>query len=333
MNKAILIRRDTLHINHRLLRKERVGRQSRHQIDREASDGPVPGVLDLRDVLQLVVYGLDQCPLAQEDFVRDCHKLAFHIALQLCYQLDAVHEKSGEEVLADVPLVPDQFSEDSLDEGFVPERIPIVNIAWCEHEVQELSLFAADQMQFEAVEPSHRTLPPLGKPLEDLVEVDSLVPAHPQGGAVHETDARADSHAASIHEQDEGNHHLPLQLDEAVVGDGAGKQVSHMPAYVIQVKVFQTFVSTQMEQYHDGYHLGVGQSDIPVIPPLRFVTFGGKSVNLDKSVIYSAEVIRHTENFRNFVIVNRHSESLCFWVCFFCYSKFTKTFAIFLIFN
>ena len=316
MNKAILIRRDTLHINHRLLREERVGRQSRHQIDREANDGPVPGVLDLRDVLQLVVYGLDQCPLAQEDFVRDCHKLAFHVALQLCYQLDAVHEKSGEEVLADVSLVPDQLSEDPLDEGFVPEGIPVVNIARREHEAQELSLFAADQMQLEAVEPSHRTLSPLGEPLEDLVEADTLVPAHPQGGAVHETDARAGSHAASVHEQDEGDHHLPLQLDEAVVGDGVGKQVPHMPAHLIQIKVFQAFVPTQMEQYHDGYHLSVGQPAVPVIPPLRLVTFGGKSVNLDKSVIYSAEVIRHTENFRNFVIVYRHSESLCFWLCF-----------------
>lgn len=135
MNKTILIRRDTLHIDHRLLREERVGRQSSHQIDREADDGPVSGVLDLRDILQLIVDGLDQCPLAQENFVGDCHKLAFHVALQLRYQLDSVHEKSGEEVLADVSLVPDQLSENPLDEGFVSEGIPVVNIARREHEV------------------------------------------------------------------------------------------------------------------------------------------------------------------------------------------------------
>ena len=129
MNNTILIRWDTFHINHRLLREERVGRQTLHQIDREADDGPVSGVLDLRDVLKLTVDGLDQSPLAQEDFVRDCHKLALHVALKLCYQLDAVHEKSGEEVPADVSLVSDQLSEDPFDEGFVPERIPVVNIA------------------------------------------------------------------------------------------------------------------------------------------------------------------------------------------------------------
>ena len=88
--------------------------------------------------------------------------------------------------------------------------------------------------------------------------------------------------------------------------------------------MLQAFVSAQMEQYHDGYHLGVGQSAVPVILPLRLGTFGGKSVDLDKSVIYSAEVIRHTENFRNFVIVDRHSESLCFWVCFFVIPNLQK---------
>lgn len=90
MYKAIFIRRDTLHINHRLLREERVGRQTHDQIDREAYDGTVPGVLDLRDVFQFVVDGLNQRPFAQEDFVRDCHKLSLHVALQLCYQLDTV---------------------------------------------------------------------------------------------------------------------------------------------------------------------------------------------------------------------------------------------------
>lgn len=311
MNNSILIMWDTFHINHRLLREERVGRQARHQIDREADDGPVSGVLDLRDILQLIVDGLDQSPLAQEDFVRDCHKLALHVALKLCYQLDAVHEKSGEEVPADASLVSDQLSEDPFDEGFVPERIPVVNIARCEHEVQEFSFFVANEVQFEAVEPSHRALAPLGESLEYLVEADALVPAHAQGGAVHETDARAGSHAASIHEQDEGDHHLTLQLDEAVVGNEPREQIRHIPAYLIQVEVFKAFISAQMEQYHDGYHLVVGQPAVTVVLPFRLVPLGSESVNLDKSVINVAEVIRHTENFRNFVSGDRHSESVC----------------------
>ena len=49
-----------------------------------------------------------------------------------------------------------------------------------------------------------------------------------------------------------------------------------------------------------------------VEPSHRALAALGKSVNLDESVIKSAEIIRDTENFSNFVIVNRHSERVCF---------------------
>ncbi len=77
----------------------------------------------------------------------------------------------------------------------------------------------------EAIEPAHGALPTLCKPLEDLVEMDALVPTDTQGGTVHETDPGAVSHAALLHEQDEGNGNLPLQFYEAVIGDSLGKQV------------------------------------------------------------------------------------------------------------
>ena len=322
MNKSIFTGRDTLHVDHRLLREERVCRQPRHQVDGEAGYGTVSGMFDLRHVLQLIVDCLDQRPLSQEDFVGDRHELAFHVALQLCYQLYAVHEKPGKEILAYVPLVSDQLAENLLDEGFVPERLPVVDIAGGEHEVQYFSLFAADQMKLEAVEPPHGTLPSLCKALEDLVEADALVTTHAQGGAVHEADASAGSHAAPLHEKDERDSHLPLQFDETVIGDSLWEQVSPVFADLIQVKVLKAFISAQMEQYHDGDHLGIGQFAVPMIFPLGPVTYGSESVCIDKSVIYPAEVICHTENFCNFVSVNRHSESFC--VCIFVFSNLQK---------
>ena len=53
---------------------------------------------------------------------------------------------------------------------------------------------------------------------------------------------------------------------------------------------------------------------VPMIPPLGLIPVGSKAVNLDKSVINVAEIIRHTENFSNFVFSDRHSECLCIWV-------------------
>ena len=125
--------------------------------------------------------------------------------------------------------------------------------------------------------------------------MDALVPADTQCGTVDETDSRAASHAASLHEQDERDGHLSFQFDKAVVGYGLWKQVGHILANLIQVKVFQTFISTQVEQYHNRYYLGIGQRTVPMVLPLGLVSDRNKAVDLDKSVINVAEVIRHTK--------------------------------------
>ena len=271
-------------------------------------------MLDLGHVFQFVVDGLDQRSLAKKNLVSNSHDLSLHVALQLCDQLNAVHKEPGKEILADISLVTDQFSEDLRDEGFVLERLPVIGIAGREHEVQQISLLVADQVQFETVEPAHRALSPLGDPPEHLVEMNALVPADAQRGAVHETDARADAHAAPLHEQDERNGDFPFQLDETIIGDRTGKQVTHVLAYFIQIKVLQAFVSTQVKQYHDRYHFGIGQRAIPMVFPSGFVPRRRQAVDLDKSFINFAEIIRHTEYFRNFVFSDRHSESLCIWL-------------------
>ena len=322
MDKAIFTGRDAFEVNHRLLREERVGGKARHQVHREAGYRPVPGMLNLCHVLQLVVDSLNQSPLAQKDSVRYGHDLALHIALQLRYQLDAVHKEFGEELLTDIPLVSDQFAEDLFDERFVTQGLAVIDIARREHEVQEIALLVADKMQFEAVEPSHRALAALSKSSEHLVDMDSLITADTQGSTVHETDSCAASQAAPLHEEDKGNCHLPLQLDEPVIGNGMGEQIVHVIANLIYVEMLQALVSAQMEQNHNGYDLGIGQCAVPVILPLRLVTLSGESVNLDESVIKLAEIIRHTENFSNFVFVDRHSER--FWFDVFALSNLQK---------
>jgi hypothetical protein len=152
--------------------------------------------------------------------------------------------------------------------------------------------------------------------------MDALVPTNTQSGTVHETDSGAASHTTLLHEQNEGDGHLPLQFNEAIVGNGLWKQVGHIVANFVQVKVFQAFISTQVEQYHDCDHLGIGQHAVPVVSPLRLVPLGCESVNFYKSVINMAEIIHHTENFRNFVLGDRHSESVC--ICIFSLTKLQK---------
>ena len=106
--------------------------------------------------------------------------LSLHVTLQLCNQLNTINKKPGKEFFANVSLVSDKSTEDPLNEGLVPERLPVIHIARRDHEVQEVSLFVANEVQFEAIEPSHRALAPLGKSLENPVEMDALVLADAQ---------------------------------------------------------------------------------------------------------------------------------------------------------
>ena len=67
---------------------------------------------------------------------------------------EAGHKEFGEEVLADISLVSDQFAENLFDEGFVTQGLAVIDIARREHEIQEVALLVADEMQLEAVEPA-----------------------------------------------------------------------------------------------------------------------------------------------------------------------------------
>lgn len=99
------------------------------------------GVFDLRHVLQLVIDGLDQCPLAQQDLVSNAHELSLHVVFQFGDQLNAINEEPGKQILADISLVTDQLPEDLFNERFVLERLPVIDIAWRDHEVQQITLF------------------------------------------------------------------------------------------------------------------------------------------------------------------------------------------------
>ena len=62
-----------------LLGEETVSGDSRENVDNEVVERAVPGVLYLRDVLQLVVDGLDDGPLAQQNLVLRTHEHVPHI--------------------------------------------------------------------------------------------------------------------------------------------------------------------------------------------------------------------------------------------------------------
>lgn len=79
----------------------------------------------------------------------------------------------------------------------------------------------------------------------------ALVTAYPQQGAVNEADPGAFAQKAFLDEYDKLHDHRFLQFGKPVVRDNLREQVSVPDAYLIQIKVFQTFMIGAVEHYHD----------------------------------------------------------------------------------
>ncbi len=59
-----------------------IGDETRQEIDGEVSRAPVTGVLDLRNVFELIGDGFDNEAFTQQKPVREQHQLTFHILAQ-----------------------------------------------------------------------------------------------------------------------------------------------------------------------------------------------------------------------------------------------------------
>ena len=68
---------------------ERVSHQPGHQINEEVERATMAGMLDLRDVFELVIDGLDDRAFPQQQLVKQRQQLVFHILTQLGDELHA----------------------------------------------------------------------------------------------------------------------------------------------------------------------------------------------------------------------------------------------------
>ena len=236
-----------MNIDARLFRKTTVCGQCPQHVNDEVVKASVSGVLHLRDVLQLVIDSLDNGSLPEQQFVGNTHQRAFHVVPQFRDELYAVNEKPFKEFPADVSLVRDEFPVDELHESLVFEGFPVVHVTRRYHEVEQLAPLIADKVQLEPEEPAHGALAPLGDSLEDLVDVDPLVPAYTQRRAVDETDARTLAEQHLLDKQRQRNCHLVFQLDKAVVRDHAREQMAHVLTDGFHIEVLQAAVAGVVE--------------------------------------------------------------------------------------
>lgn len=86
-------------------------------------------MLYLSDVLQLVVDGLYDGPLSQQDLVLRAHEHVPHVVAHACDELYAVDEQQLEKGPADISPISAEFALDVLQIAAVPQRLAVVGVA------------------------------------------------------------------------------------------------------------------------------------------------------------------------------------------------------------
>lgn len=141
-------------------------------------------MLDLAHAFELIVHGLYHQSLTQHYPVLELHQHVLHIVPDGGDQVYAINEKEFGQFLSDIALVSIEFSPDVPEEFAFLERFAVIHMCLCDHEVQYLSPFIDDQMELEAMEPSHGGSSRSCHSFEHLIGLDTFVLAHPQRGGI-----------------------------------------------------------------------------------------------------------------------------------------------------
>ena len=98
----------------RLLGLQAIGDQTCDQVDKEIDKTAMPGMLDLRNVLQLVVDGLDDRAFSEQQFINPGHQAVLHILAQSSDQLNVFLKQLGKQILRNVASVCKELATEIL---------------------------------------------------------------------------------------------------------------------------------------------------------------------------------------------------------------------------
>ena len=292
--------------------EEAVCGDSGQYVDNEVVERAMPGVLYLSDVLQLVVDGLYDGPLSQQDLVFRAHEHVPHVVAHACDELYAVDEQQLEKGPADISPISAEFALDVLQIAPVPQRLAVVGVARGNHEVEYLAAVVDDQVQLETVEPAHGGPALLRKAGESAVGVHALDVAYPQCRGVGEAYAGTLAQEHVLDEQAQADGHFLLQLYEAAVGDHSGKQMPHVTAHIAEIEVLEAAEPSGMEQDEYDHYLRITHA-VRLVPVSPAVT-----ASLPEGIFmfdfgkFLTVFVDHVENFNNFVLCDHSGKSLMF---------------------
>ena len=130
------------------------------------------GMLNLRDILELINHGFDNRPAAEQDAIGPGDQLVLITA-----HGNEVYVEQGTQGLrqgvGNIPFVAEEFAKQGLGQAW--DRLTVIHIAGREAKLQKFALIVHHQVQFEAKKPASRGLPPRCQASKHFVAMDALI--------------------------------------------------------------------------------------------------------------------------------------------------------------
>lgn len=122
-----------------------VGNQTGGQVDQEVREAAMAGMFDLRDVLELVIDGLNDAAFTQQEFVGQNHEVILHVGFDTGDKLNTGSvEEFFEQRLGDVALVAKKFAKHRFDQ--IGNWDTVVHIARSKRTRQQFAQIATNHM-------------------------------------------------------------------------------------------------------------------------------------------------------------------------------------------
>jgi len=135
------------------------------------------------------------------------------------------------------------------------QRLAVIYVGLGDLEIQYLAQLIGYQVQFKAIEPTHRGFALGGYALEHFMVEYAFFGANPQRRRIDKGNTGALAQTTTFCENRHRQDKTLFQLHETVIGDGSGELGLHKLLHVVEVKPFETPEAAQLEQDHDGHHL------------------------------------------------------------------------------
>lgn len=163
-------------------------------------------------------------------------------------------QQGVDELLRDVPLVSKYFSLDVLANFF--NMFSVINVAWSNQTITQVSIDIANQMELKAVKPTHCCFSNGRQAAKHPVTCCSLVSAYGDGGGVNKMKAVGILLFEALKKSAQGGKDPRNPSDEAAVGRCLGEGVFQRAATeLIEIKMLERSVVRRVKKNENSNHL------------------------------------------------------------------------------